>query len=99
MTLPISLSEWRNSDNTTSFQGSVVLMEGSDLHFVTQQHSSAEKRKKRRIFSLKLLKVEYDYAITQHYRFFVPKIRDNTTLCQCLCLQKDNNHGTRNSLT
>ena len=57
----------------------MTLIEGSDVHFVTANVSNPRHR-----FSVKLLKVELDYRIIDKYRFFVPKLQENT-LCQCQC--------------
>ena len=78
---------WTRTDNTT-LQGSMTLMEGSDIHFVTAKNVSKNSPRQHR-FSVKLLKVELDYRIIDKYRFFVPKLQENT-LCQCQC-SKDTN--------
>ena len=77
---------WTRTDNIT-LQGSMTLIEGSDIHFVTTAKNVSNPRHHR--FSVKLLKVELDYRIIDKYRFFVPKLQENT-LCQCQC-SKDTN--------
>ena len=72
---------WTRTDNIT-LQGSMTLIEGSDIHFVTTAKNVSNPRHHR--FSVKLLKVELDYRIIDKYRFFVPKLQENT-LCQCQC--------------